>query len=237
MPAAPQIDTRIDIPPGQTPLFPRGARVLFQGDSITDMGRGRTEDPNHLLGHGYAFIIAATEAAYHPEREVTFINRGVSGNTSEDLAARWQTDTLALAPDILSILIGVNDVGHKIRDGQPFLIEEYAKTYDNLLARVMDGGPGIKLILGEPFFGPGTATAARFEERRRAMEQIQAIVRELAGRYRAPVVRYQAMFDDAATRAPASYWIWDGVHPTYAGHQLMADEWRRTYRAFYGPQP
>jgi len=217
------------------PLFEEGARVLFQGDSITDMGRGRTEDPNHLLGHGYAFIIAAMEAAYFPGRAVTFINRGVSGNTTDDLAARWQTDTLDLEPDVLSILIGVNDLGHKLREGQPFSIETYEKTYGMLLADAVHAAPGVKFILGEPFLAPGSATAADFEQRQLAMEAMRAVVKELADQYHAPVVHYQRMFDEAAKRAPHAYWIWDGIHPTFAGHQLMADEWRRTYRSFYAP--
>ena len=67
------------------------------------------------------------------------------------------------------------------------------------------------------------------------MGEIQAVVRKLGEKYHAPLVHYQKLFDDAVQRAPMEYWIWDGVHPTFAGHQLMADEWRRVYRAFYGP--
>jgi lysophospholipase L1-like esterase len=199
------------------------------------MGRGRTEDPNHLLGHGYAFLIAAKEAAYYPGRAVTFINRGISGNTSEDLAGRWQTDTLDLKPDVLSILIGVNDVGHKLKAGDLFLIEDYAKTYGGLLAEAVQSAPEVKLILGEPFFAAGTATAADFEQRRAAMEEMRGVVGKLGEIYHAPVVRYQRMFDEAGRRAAVEYWIWDGIHPTFAGHQIMADEWRRAYRDFYGP--
>src|SRR3982751_3727560 len=93
----------------ETPLFPSGARVLFQGDSITDGNRGRSEDPNHILGHGYAFIIAAKYGDVYAERNLVFINRGISGNKVSDLAKRWQKDTIDLKPDVLSILIGVND--------------------------------------------------------------------------------------------------------------------------------
>ena len=84
--------------PVQQPLFNPRDRVLFQGDSITDMGRGRTEDSNHLLGHGYAFIVSAWESANFPERQLTFVNRGVSGDTSVDLATRWKPDALDLNP-------------------------------------------------------------------------------------------------------------------------------------------
>src|SRR5580693_2752855 len=91
--------------------FTPGARILFQGDSITDGNRGRSLDPNHILGHGYAFIIAAKFGAAFPEANLEFFNRGVSGNTVLDLEKRWQKDTLDLRPDVLSILIGVNDRG------------------------------------------------------------------------------------------------------------------------------
>ena len=126
------------------PLFEPGARVLFQGDSITDMGRGRTEDPNHILGHSYVFIIAARQGAAFPVQGVTFINRGVSGNTLADLAARWQADTIALKPDVLSILIGINDVGHCLKRNQPVSIDSYERAYDRLL-----GGHNCCIAKGE----------------------------------------------------------------------------------------
>jgi lysophospholipase L1-like esterase len=217
------------------PLFEKGARVLFQGDSITDMARGRTEDPNHILGHSYVFLIAAKEGADFPERRITFINRGVSGNTVSNLMARWRTNTLELKPDVLSILIGVNDVGHQLRAGRPFLPEKFEETYDQLLADTLAALPRVKLVLGEPFFAPGKSTEAHLDEWREAMMGLRAVVEKLGKKYHAPVVHYQKVFDDAAQRAPIDYWIWDGVHPTYRGHQLMADEWKRTYRSFYGP--
>ena len=218
----------------QSPLFEPGARVLFQGDSITDMGRGRTEDPNHLLGHGYAFIICAREGADFPERQPTFLNRGIGGNTSVDLAARWKSDTLDLKPDVLSVLIGVNDVGHALRDHQSFSVEEFEKRYDQLLADTLAACPGVKFILGEPFFSTAKGPPEDTEQWKAIMPGMREAVARLGEKYHAPVVHYQAMFDEAQKRAPISYWIWDRVHPTFAGHQLMADEWKRTYRAFYG---
>ena len=218
---------------GHSPLFAEGACVLFQGDSITDMGRGRTEDPNHLMGHGYAFIIAAMEAARFPERGVTFFNRGVSGNTVADLAARWQTDALDLKPDVLSVLVGVNDLNHRLRAGEAFSAADYETAYDKLLAAARESRPHSKIILGEPFLAPGKETVNQFQARVVAMEEMREVILRLAEKYHAAVVHYQRMFDDAAGRAPADYWIWDGVHPTFAAHQLMADEWRRAYRAFH----
>ncbi len=114
--------------------FRHGTRVLFQGDSITDGNRGRTADPNHILGHGYAFLIAAKYGAMLPERELTFLNRGVSGNTVADLAARWQKDTLDLKPDLLSILVGINDAGRKVP------LEAFEKGYEQLTRTARPSG-------------------------------------------------------------------------------------------------
>ncbi len=217
------------------PLFEKNARVLFQGDSITDMARGRTEDPNHILGHSYVFLIAAQQGAAYPERNVTFINRGVGGNELGDMVARWDADTLALKPDVLSILIGVNDVGHSFRKNQPLSIEKYEKTYDDLLARTVAALPNIKFVLCEPMFAPGKSNAAHAVEWEADIKAMQAVVARLATKYHAPVAHFQRIFDEAFHGAPVEYWIWDGVHPTYRGHQLMADEWKRAYHEFYGP--
>src|SRR5580698_2943892 len=132
--------------------FSSGARILFQGDSITDGNRGRNADPNHILGHGYVFIIAAKFGAAFPEANLEFFNRGVSGNTVLDLEKRWPKDTLELKPDILSVLIGVNDKGH----GVP--LDQYEQTYDRLLTDAMAANPKLKLVLCEPFIVNHLAT-------------------------------------------------------------------------------
>src|ERR1044072_1614248 len=95
-------------------MFQKAIHILFQGDSITDGNRGRDADPNHILGHGYQFIISCKYGAELADRHLTFINRGISGNKVSDLAKRWQADTIDLRPDLLSILVGVNDLGHGV---------------------------------------------------------------------------------------------------------------------------
>ena len=87
----------------------KGLVFLFQGDSITDGNRGRDKDPNHIMGHGYAFSIASRIGADFAESNPVFYNRGISGNRVTDLEKRWQTDTLDIKPDVLSILVGIND--------------------------------------------------------------------------------------------------------------------------------
>lgn len=203
--------------PEPVAAFTPGARILFQGDSITDGNRGRSADPNHILGHGYAFIIAARHGAAFPETKLDFVNRGVSGNTVLDLQKRWAKDTLELKPDMLSVLVGVNDQNKKVP------LDQFEQVYDQLLADAKAANPAIKLVLGEPFLKPGLPADDTFRQR-------QAIVAKLAVKHGAVLVRFQPVFDEAAKRAPPDYWVWDRVHPTYRGHQLMADEWERAVR-------
>jgi lysophospholipase L1-like esterase len=212
------------------PAFFQGARILFQGDSITDGNRGRNADPNHILGHGYQFIIACKYGEELAERRLLFMNRGVSGNKVSDLTARWQKDTLALKPDVLSILIGVNDLGAGVS------AEDYEREYDELLAQTVKALPHVKLVLCEPFGLPVGKKKAIWATYSKDLSARQAIVAKLALKYHAADVKFQKVFDDATLRAPDNYWIWDGVHPTYSGHQLLADEWVRTVREYWKKQ-
>ena len=201
------------------PAFTPDARILFQGDSITDGNRGRNTDPNHILGHGYVFIIAARHGAAFPQANLEFMNRGVSGHTVVELKNRWQKETLELKPDILSILIGVND-------NAKVPLDEYEQIYDELLTETRVANPKVKLVLGEPFVKPSGTIDEGIRKR-------QEIVARLARKHGAALVRYQHIFDEAAKVAPPDYWVWDNVHPTYRGHQLMADEWERVVREFW----
>jgi lysophospholipase L1-like esterase len=206
--------------------FVKNSRILFQGDSITDMNRGRGTDPNHILGHSYVFLIASKYGAAFPDLNLDFVNRGISGNTVLDLEKRWQKDTLDLKPDLLSILIGVND-------NKAVPVEQYEQVYDKLIADAKAANPKLKLVLGEPFGLPTGARKETWEAWNDGLTQRRAIVAKLAKAHGAALVKYQAAFDDAATRAPAEYWIWDGVHPTYRGQQVMAEAWVKTVREFW----
>ena len=212
-------------------LFAPSARILFQGDSITDGNRGRSADPNHILGHGYAFILAAKHGAAFPALQLDFMNRGVSGNTVLDLEKRWPKDTLELKPVVLSVLIGVNDQGRGIP------LDQYEQVYDKLLTDAKAANPKLKLVLCEPFGLPVGKRAENWEPWAEGLRQRQAIVAKLAQKHGAALVHFQRAFDDAVKRAPAAHWIWDSVHPTYNGHQIMADEWERAVRVVWSGKP
>jgi lysophospholipase L1-like esterase len=207
--------------------------ILFQGDSITDGGRQRTgSDYNHIMGQDYAYLLAAQIGAESPQRELVFLNRGISGDRVPDLAARWQEDTVALHPQLLSILVGVNDVFAEGDRAQT--AEQFEATYDHLLAETIAALPATRIVLGQPFVLPVRNHKAGFAAELARMKTFQTAVDRLAAKYHLPVVRYQDALDAACAKAPPEHWTWDGVHPTYAGHGLMAIEWRKTVDAFWG---
>jgi len=204
--------------------------VVFIGDSITDGGRARTgRDYNHTMGQSYAFILAAMLGDQLAERDLTFINRGISGNTVPDLQARWKTDVIDLKPDFLSILVGVNDTFFPKGGGET--VEQYEQGYDKLLGETLAALPGVKIVLGQPFLLPVGKFKDNYAASLAELKARQSAVDRLAAKYHLPVIRYQETFDAACRRAPADHWSWDGVHPHYAGHGLMAGAWMETVSA------
>ncbi|MFF2089379.1 SGNH/GDSL hydrolase family protein [Paenibacillus sp. NPDC058174] len=199
--------------------------ILFQGDSITDGARGRSEDPNHLLGHSYAYLIGAKLGYELGEKQPLFINRGISGNRVSDLYARWNEDAIALKPDVISILIGVNDAWRTMSGEPSGITDRFGRAYKVLLEETREVMPNTGLILLEPFILKTGATEEKWEEWQQLIGLYQNITRELAEQFGAVFVPLQAAFDEACTSAEAAYWIWDGVHPTSAGHQIIADQW------------
>jgi len=209
------------------PALHKNDVVVFQGDSITDGGRAKTgNDYNHTMGQSYAFILSAQIGALYPERNLTFLNRGISGNRVTELAARWKTDALDLKPNVLSILVGINDLSR-------LTAEQYEQAYDQLLADTIAALPNTKIILGEPFLLPVGKHKDNYAAEMVKLSEKQAIVAKLAAKYHLPLVSYQKAFDEACQKAPADHWSWDGVHPHYAGHALMAQEWWKTVNQFW----
>jgi lysophospholipase L1-like esterase len=205
---------------------PEDATILFQGDSITDAGRDRAVAAANIgpaLGGGYPLLLAADMLRADPGRGLRFLNRGVSGNKVPDLAARWETDTLALRPTIVSILIGVNDYWHKRLNGYAGTVADYETGFLALLERTRAHLPRTRLIVMEPFVLPtGVVDAGWLPE----LDERRAAAARVAARAGATFVRLQAAFTAAASTADASVWTADGVHPTPAGHALIAERWR-----------
>ncbi len=191
--------------------------VLFQGDSITDADRDY-EDKNSM-GHGYAGMIAAWLTAQYPYKQIRFLNQGINGHRSAELRGRWQRDCLDLQPGWVSILIGINDTQR--RHGRPHTsCEEYETNYREILRQTQE--LGAKIIMLEPFSLPVASerTAIRSD-----LDAKIDIVRQLAREFAALYVPLDGVFAAAALHLPLEDWIPDGIHPTPAGHALIAQQW------------
>lgn len=203
--------------------------ILFQGDSITDgkrlQGKENEWDLNHQMGHGYAYIINARLGADYPEKNFKFINRGISGNRVADLYGRWKEDTLNLKPDVLSILVGINDCGSTIYDQAGSDPARFEKIYQLLLDEMREVNPDVKLVLMEPFVLPVGERKTNFEKWNGLICPLQERVRKLAGKNQAVFVPLQEKFNELCSVREPEYWVWDGVHPTVSGHQILADQW------------
>ncbi len=200
--------------------------ILFQGDSITDAGRNREEKASNntkALGNGYA-LLAGSQLLYgHADKNLQIYNRGISGNKVFQLAGRWDEDCLQLKPTVLSILIGVNDFWHMLNGEYSGTVETYRKDFKTLLDKTRQKLPGMKLIIGEPF--AVTGTKAVNEKWFPTFYEYQKAAREIADNFDAVFIPYQQVFDKAVKTAPGVYWTHDGVHPSLAGSQLMAQAW------------
>jgi lysophospholipase L1-like esterase len=202
-----------------------GFTFLFQGDSITDGNRTRNNDWNHVMGHGYQYIIASKLWYDFPKKGFHFFNRGISGNKVTDLTARWKEDTLDLKPDVLSILIGINDTSAFINGDKNFTTDQYEAEYRSLLTQTKQQLPSVQFILCEPFVLAVGNVKSKREVYSAEVQKRQAIVRQLSKEFDAVFVPFQSAFNKALSKASADYWIWDGIHPMPAGHELMAREW------------
>lgn len=200
-------------------LIKENTTVLFQGDSITDCGRGYDDDAN--LGSGYPNMVAAWFNAMYPQHKVKFINRGISGNRAKDLKDRWSQDCIELKPDYVSILIGVNDCWRRYDSNDRTTAEDFKRDYNNILTQVREK-TNASIILCEPFVLPFPQDRKQWRED--LDPKIQA-VRELALKFNVLYIPYDGIFAQACCLREPEFWSADGVHPTPAGHALMARNW------------
>ena len=207
--------------------------ILFQGDSITDAGRdrGSEQHPNHsrALGTGYPFSIASELLRDHPQFGLKIFNRGISGNKVPDLAGRWDKDCLELKPTVISILVGVNDIWHKLAGRYDGTVEVYEEGFAALLKRTREALPNATIVVCEPFvLRCGAVNDNWFPE----FDQRRAAAKRVAEGAKTMWVPFQTMFDEAvAAGTEPAYWAGDGVHPSLAGHSLMAQTWRKVVGA------
>ncbi len=216
-------------------MFEPNTTILFQGDSITDAGRDRTIESQAnvpaALGRGYAFLTAARLLAQQPQLNI--FNRGISGNRITNLQTRWHDDCLALKPDVLSVLIGINDTWHGTAKGTPangVPIDRFESVFCELISQARDANPDITLVICDPFTTEcGAVTELAFHP---DIDHRREAVHRVALQYDAIFVPFQQVFDDAVARAgDPSLLAADGVHPTLAGHQAMADAWLHAVNA------
>ena len=203
--------------------------ILFQGDSITDCGR--KADFGRNLGHGYATLVGAALGAAEPY-QYRIVNRGIGGNRIVDLYARMKVDMINLKPDYMSILIGINDVWHEIASHNGVDAEKFELVYGLVIEELLRELPGLKLMLLEPFVLPGSATRSdeenpgRWESFRAETDLRRAAVKRLAEKYNLVFVPLQERFSAANADAPEDgFWLFDGVHPSAAGHELIKQAW------------
>jgi lysophospholipase L1-like esterase len=200
--------------------------VLFQGDSITDAGRDRSiNSPNahQALGDGYVFLLAARLLYEFPKYNLSIYNRGISGNKVYQLSDRWEPDCLLIRPNLLSVLVGVNDFWHTLTHNYTGTVDIYENDLRGLLWNTKNLMPGVKLVIGEPFAMTGCSAVddSWYPE----FDKYRAAARRIAHELDAVFIPYQDVFNKALELAPARYWTHDGVHPSVAGCQLMAEAW------------
>ncbi|MBQ3179179.1 MAG: SGNH/GDSL hydrolase family protein [Clostridia bacterium] len=191
-------------------------KILFQGDSITDAGRDRNDPTN--LGNGYPKYAAALIRARHPDVDFTFWDLGISGNRAENLRDRWQEDCIAYDPDLVSILIGVNDTWHRAAEGNWMPHDYFEECYRYCLEEIKTKTHA-KILILEQFIVP---TGALANGRADLDAKIQ-VTRKLAREYADAFIPLDGLIAQASIGVNPALWAADGVHPTAAGAQLIAD--------------
>lgn len=218
-------------------------KILFQGDSITDGNRYKDPasrwDLNHQIGHSYVYPIAGKLGYLYPGK-YAIVNRGISGDSVDSIGRRWQEDTLAENPDILSILLGINGNGSfdgQFENGVEAHLQTFRERYASLLTTAREKNPALKIILMEPFTLPCGQTKPHYDVFMPIFRQEQAIVQDLAKQFDAVFVPIQDELEMLAEKSastlvkngcatdPYAYWLWDGVHPTEPCHWFLAEKW------------
>lgn len=202
-------------------------KILFQGDSITDAGRSR--ENNVEIGVGYPLLVKAS-LGFESHGKYEFFNRGISGNRIVDVYARIKSDIINIKPDVMSLLIGVNDVWHEFAVENGVDAEKFYKIYDMLIEEVKEALPDIKIMILEPFVLKGSATEENWEGFCTEVKKRSQMAQKISEKYNLPFIRLQEGFDELSKNIDTSYWLSDGVHPTAMGHEFIKQEWLKAFR-------
>lgn len=202
--------------------------ILFQGDSITDTGKNSEGGSLISIGQGYAAMIAGDIGLVQPGK-YCFVNKGISGNRIVDLYARVKTDVWNLKPDLVSLLIGVNDVLHETQCQNGVDAERFEKVYTMLIEDTIKKLPDTRFILMEPFIFRGSLTETDWDTISKQVRIRGEIVKNIADKFNFTFVPLQKYFDEACQICPIEYWVGDGVHPTVAGHAIIKREWLKGF--------
>lgn len=201
--------------------------ILFQGDSITDAGRNFQDDA--CMGYGYATMTAGKIAVDWPG-QYQVINKGISGNRIVDVYARIKKDIINLNPSYMSILIGVNDVWHEFGERNGVDAVKFERVFDWLITELKEALPELKILILEPFVLKGPATEHVWEGFSSEVSLRAAACKRLAEKHGLIFVPLQEKLEALAAQTSNTYVLGDGVHPTYAGHELISREVYNVYK-------
>lgn len=223
--------------------------ILFFGDSITDGGRGRNMDGNHILGHGFAYMCSAKLSYEYIHKQFQFANKGISGNTVLNLLERVDDDVIKIKPDLVNILVGINDVFDVQRSGGSDAANPFMEKFKELISKIKTALPNTVITVCEPFYlesdsyeniwkntpyiqceedvKPLNATydKEQIEFVKKEISKIQEYLREYAAEENLVLVELQKEFDRLSKTVSPRYLIWDSVHPSVTGHALIARAW------------
>ncbi len=208
-------------------IFEKGDRIVFAGDSVTDMGSTQPvgEGLFDNLGFGYVRMVENMLVTWYPELNLRITNSGISGHTSRDLLARFDRDVVELKPDWVSICIGINDVWRQFdRPSTPGVAvtpEEYRQNLETMVEKIRGDVKGIFIM--SPYY----IECNREDWMRKRMDEYTAICRELAQKYGCEFVDLQAMFEEFCKIQHSAMIAWDRVHPNQMGATMIAREFLR----------
>lgn len=206
-------------------------KILFLGDSITDMGRNREAEIGSVwsYGAGYPYVVKSELSRKNP-LQYEIINRGIGGDRIVDLYARIKSDVWNHKPDLLSILVGVNDVWHEVCWQNGVELERFEKIYSMLIEDTLKVLPNLKIVLLEPFVLKGSATEEKYDGFL-AVREYAKVVKKIADKYGLYFIPLQQKLDDYSKKYGVEQYLYDGVHPNVAGATLIADEWVRFFNS------